>query len=103
MRSVWTTNFDRLAARNSADFNHTTIEVGIDCQDRLYAELHPKRELVCVSLHGDYRYDSLKNTPGRVTERKKTRLRETLIEALRNTPLIVDWLQRARSVGYGSA
>ena len=87
VRSVWTTNFDGFAARASADFNLTTIEVGIDCQDRLY-QIPSKEELVCVSLHGDYRYDSLKNTPEEL-QKQETHLRKALIEALRNTPLIV--------------
>ena len=36
VRSVWTTNFDGFAARTSTDFNLTTIEMGIDCQNRLH-------------------------------------------------------------------
>ena len=97
VRSVWTTNFDRLATRNSGDFNHTTIEVGIDCQDRL-CRPPSKGELVCVSLHGDYRYDSLKNTPEEL-QTQETGLREALIDELRNTPLIViGYSGRDRSV-----
>jgi len=35
IRSVWTTNFDGLAARAAAHCAITPIEVGIDCQERL--------------------------------------------------------------------
>ncbi len=87
MRSVWTTNFDGFATRTAADFNLTTIEVGIDCQDRLH-RIPSKGELVCVSLHGDYRYDSLKNTQEEL-QTQETELREALIRELRNTPMIV--------------
>ena len=87
VRSVWTTNFDGFAARTSADFNLTTIEIGIDCQDRLH-RIPSKGELVCVSLHGDYRYDSLKNTQEEL-QTQETVLQKALIEELRNTSLIV--------------
>ena len=87
VRSVWTTNFDGFAARTSTDFNLTTIEIGIDCQNRLH-RIPSKGELVCVALHGDYRYDSLKNTPEEL-QTQETALQKALIEELRNTPLIV--------------
>ena len=87
VRSVWTTNFDRLTVRASADFDLTPIEVGIDCQDRL-PRVPSKGELLCISLHGDYRYDSLKNTREEL-QTQETELRRALIEELRNTSLIV--------------
>ena len=87
VRSVWTTNFDGFVARASANFNLTPIEVGIDCQDRLH-RIPAKGEIICVSLHGDYRYDSLKNTPEEL-QTQETGLRGALIDELRNTPLIV--------------
>ncbi len=86
-RSIWTTNFDGLTSRASGSFQLTTIEVGIDSQDRLPRT--PNRgELVCVSLHGDYRYDELKNTPKEL-QTQEERLRSALIDELRNIPLIV--------------
>ena len=97
VRSVWTTNFDGLTARASADFDLTPIEVGIDCQNRLQ-RVPSKGELLCISLHGDYRYDSLKNTQEDL-QTQETELREALIEELRNTPLIVTgYSGRDRSV-----
>src|SRR5262249_32654300 len=61
VRSVWTTNFDGLPARAAGNFPITPIDVGIDCQERLPRQPR-KGELLCVSMHGDYRYDALKNT-----------------------------------------
>ena len=87
VRSVWTTNFDGLAARISTDFNLTTIEIGIDCQHRLH-RIPTRGELVCISLHGDYRYDVLKNTPGEL-QTQEAELRKALVEELRNTSLVV--------------
>ena len=87
VRSVWTTNFDGFATKTAVDFNLTTIEVGIDCQHRLH-RIPSKGELICVSLHGDYRYDSLKNTQEEL-QTQETELRKALIRELRNTPMIV--------------
>jgi hypothetical protein len=47
-----------------------------------------RNELLCVSLHGDYRYDQLKNT-NEETQAQEATLRAALIEELRQTPLIV--------------
>ena len=88
LQSVWTPNFDGLAAKAAARSKViSAIEVGIDCQERLFRK--PRRnELVCVSLHGDYRYDALKNTPVELQAQEKT-LRDQLIEGLQDTPLVV--------------
>lgn len=85
--SVWTTNFDALASRAAAGANITALDVGIDCQHRLPSS--PKAgELLNVSLHGDYRYDLLKNTAGEVQE-QEARLIEELVRSLKSAPTIV--------------
>lgn len=86
-RSVWTTNFDGLTARACANFQLTPVEVGIDSQNRLPRQ-PSKGELLCVSLHGDYRYDDLINTP-RELQSHDDQLRKALVEELRNRPLII--------------
>lgn len=88
IQSVWTPNFDGLTAKAAADSESlTVIEVGIDCQGRLPRP--PKRnELICVSLHGDYRYDQLKNTPAELQQQEKL-LRGELVDKLRDLPLVV--------------
>jgi len=86
-RSIWTTNFDGLVARAAASFDLTLVEVGIDCKERVFRQ--PERnELVCVSLHGDYRYDYLKNTSGEL-QAQEAELRAALIETLKTHSLIV--------------
>jgi hypothetical protein len=59
--TVWTTNFDDLVSRACAAANVTCISVGIDSAIRV---LRPpvSGEIRVVSLHGDFRYDALKNT-----------------------------------------
>jgi len=87
VRSVWSPNFDNLAARAAANFKLTPIEVGIDTQNRI-GQAPKKGELLCVSMHGDYRYDKLKNTPEEL-QNQETALRSALIAGLRDTSLIV--------------
>ena len=97
IRSVWSTNFDGLVARAAASFSLTPLEVGIDSQQRL-TRSPEQGELFCISLHGDYRYDALKNT----TEELQTEeavLCKALIEKTRTTSLIVvGYSGRDRSV-----
>ena len=47
-----------------------------------------KGELLCVSLHGDYRYDELKNTPDEL-QQQDMELRNALIDEMRRKPVVV--------------
>ena len=87
IRSVWTTNFDCLVARACAATSVTPIEIGIDCQRRLFRQ-PSNTELVCVSLHGDYRYDPLSNTETELQEQEE-QLKASLIETAKTQSLIV--------------
>ena len=86
VESVWTTNFDRLAVR-AADGELTVVEVGLDAPERV---LRPRRqgELLHIALHGDFRYDALKNTAQEVQEQDAT-LRGALIDRATGTDLVV--------------
>ncbi len=87
VRAVWTTNFDGLPARAAAAFRLTPIEVGIDSQHRLARALRTG-EILCVSLHGDYRYDRLKNT-GEELQQQELRLLAEFVRQLREVPVLV--------------
>lgn len=87
IRSVWTTNFDALPARAAASCNLTPFEVGIDSQPRVQRPTG-KNILMCVAMHGDYRYDALKNTREELQKQEEV-LREALIQEAKQTPLIV--------------
>ncbi|MCY4128770.1 MAG: SIR2 family protein [Gammaproteobacteria bacterium] len=87
IRSVWSTNFDGLPARAAATFKLSPLEVGIDSQERAVRQTG-KGELLCVSLHGDYRYDALKNTSYEL-QRQEEALSKALIDELRQRPTIV--------------
>ncbi|CAG4893057.1 hypothetical protein R54767_01455 [Paraburkholderia gardini] len=87
IQTVWTTNFDGLIARAATATNLTPIEIGVDSQQRLY-RAPGKGELACVSMHGDYRYDRLKNSPGELAQ-VEVQLRDSLIEALGTHTVVV--------------
>lgn len=61
VKSVWTTNFDGLMVRAGHQNNLTPIEITLDNADRIFRNQSTK-ELLCIALHGDYKYTTLKNT-----------------------------------------
>lgn len=87
IKSVWTTNFDGLAARSATAANVTPIEIGIECQQRLF-RAPGERELACVSMHGDYRYDRLKNTPDELSDQEAD-LRSSFVQSLKTHTVVV--------------
>ena len=97
IRSTWSTNFDGLVVRAAAEFDLIPIEIGIESAQRTYRQ--PARgELLAVSLHGDYRYDQLKNTSTELQNQDAT-LRKALIENLKTHSLVVvGYSGRDRSV-----
>ncbi len=87
IRSVWTTNFDQLASRAIGECQLTPVEVGIDSKHRIVRPAS-SGEVLIVSLHGDYRYDALKNTQQELQDQERE-LEQALIQELTNTPTIV--------------
>ncbi len=86
-RSIWTTNFDCLVARAASEFDLTPVEVGIDSKERIFRQ--PERnELMCVSLHGDYRYDPLKNT-SKELQAQEIELKNALVSTLKTHSLVI--------------
>lgn len=85
--SVWTTNFDGLIARAAGSFKLAPVEVGIDCQHRAMRAARAG-ELLIVSMHGDYRYDELKNTSEELKEQERT-LKDSLIKECDATSFVV--------------
>ncbi len=87
IRSVWTTNFDNLTSRAAANFQLTPVEVGMDCQHRAFRQ-PTKGEIISVALHGDYRYDSLKNTKVELRD-QEAKLRHALVGLTKDDSMIV--------------
>lgn len=87
VRSVWTTNFDGLVSRASAVANLICIEIGIDTAHRVERP-QAEGELRVISMHGDYRYDDLKNTEPEL-QQQEAGLRTELLHELRDYDLVV--------------
>ena len=69
----------------------------VDTAGRVDRIIRPE-ELLCVALHGDYRYDALKNTDDEL-QKQDEKLREKLIEDLVNTSvLIIGYSGRDQSI-----
>ena len=87
IKSIWTTNFDQLVSRAIAPSSVVPVEIGIDSAHRVI-RASKTGELIIVSLHGDYRYDQLKNTADEI-KRQEYDLELGLIEELRDSPVII--------------
>ena len=87
VRSVWTTNFDGLVPRASAAVDLICIEVGIDTPHRAERP-QAEGELRAISVHGDYRYDNLKNTEAEL-QQQEAALRTELLHELQDYDLVV--------------
>lgn len=60
-KSIWTTNFDGLMVKCAYQYSITPIEITLESVERIYRN-DVKGELLCIALHGDYKYGELKNT-----------------------------------------
>jgi len=85
--SVWTTNFDDLIIKAAHINNISPIEITLDSQERIYRPISNK-ELICVFLHGDYKYGYLKNTATELDAQSEIFIK-ALKEHLKNRHLIV--------------
>ncbi|UJS20161.1 MAG: SIR2 family protein [Candidatus Brocadia sp.] len=84
---VFTTNFDGLLTRAAYLNNLTPIEVTIDTEDYIHRQLE-KNRIMCVALHGDYKYEKLKNT-GKELDNQSVEFEKALQFHLYNKNLIV--------------
>ena len=88
IKSVWTTNFDGLMVKCAHQYSSLVpIEITADTSDRLYRN-RASQELMCIELHGDYKYGSLKNTSNELDSQEKSFVK-ALLHELTNQDLIV--------------
>lgn len=79
IKSVWTTNFDGLMVKCAYQYTPLIpIEITADTADRIYRG-DVDNELLCIELHGDYKYGELKNTAYELDSQN-----EVFIHALKN-------------------
>src|SRR5258705_2915189 len=61
LKSVFTTNFDGLVEKAAHQMGVTPISISLDTADRIHRTAN-NNELLCIALHGDFKYSPLKNT-----------------------------------------
>lgn len=86
---IWTTNFDDLVERGRpANRKRPFLQIGMDSSNRFDNVRRDGEDVVQIFLHGDYRYDSLKNTSEelRSLDIKHT---ERFKELTKDLPLVV--------------
>jgi hypothetical protein len=90
VRQVWTTNFDDLLDRafSIVAEGKSASVVGLDTAARLEKYLRDERYPIIVKLHGDFRYDDIKNVAAEVAE-IDSELREALVEASKHYGLFI--------------
>lgn len=88
IKSVWTTNFDGLMIKCAHQYAPLVpIEITTETSSRVYRE-DVEGELLCVALHGDYKYGELKNTVQEL-DSQNGELTKALLHELTNRDLIV--------------
>lgn len=87
IKSVWTTNFDGLVERAAQSMSITPIAVNLDNYSQIYNQI-TNNELLCVALHGDYKFSSLKNTEKELDNQSNV-FKEVLSHYLVDKSLIV--------------
>lgn len=70
-KSVWTTNFDGLMLKCAHQYKIMPIEITLESVDRIYRN-NADGELLCITLHGDYKYGELKNTAAELDAQNDT-------------------------------
>lgn len=88
IKCVWTTNFDGLMVKCAHQYTPLVpIEITSETSDRVYRN-DVDQELLCIALHGDYKYGSLKNTENEL-DTQDGELEKALCHQLQNRDLIV--------------
>jgi hypothetical protein len=97
VRKIWTTNFDHLVAKAASNYSLTPIEIGLDSVHRI-DRIAAEGELLICAIHGDYRYDQLKNTDDELKD-QDAKLKEILVNDAASSHIIVSGFSgRDRSV-----
>lgn len=88
IKCVWTTNFDGLMVKCAHQYTPLVpIEITSETSERVYRD-DVDQELLCIALHGDYKYGSLKNTEDEL-DTQDGELEKALLHQLQNRDLIV--------------
>lgn len=88
IKSVWTTNFDGMMEKCAHQYGEIVpVAITLDSVDRI-RKGEVDKELLCISLHGDYKFGELKNTQKELDTQNSV-LIQALSQELSNRDLIV--------------
>lgn len=96
-KSVWTTNFDGLMLKCAHQYKLNPIEVTAETSDRIYLG-DATNELLCIALHGDYKYGALKNTASELDSQNDVYFRVLRHELARRDLLVIGYSGRDSSL-----
>lgn len=97
VRSIWTTNFDGLSLKVAHQYNVTPIEVTLESQQRIY-RAETNKELLCIALHGDYKYGPLKNTASELDAQSEILINALKQELSKRNLIVIGYSGRDRSI-----
>ncbi len=97
IKSVWTTNFDGLMTKCAHTYDISPIEITTDTADRIYRSDNA-RELLCVGLHGDYKYGFLKNTVTELDSQNDTFSSALSYELAKRSLIVIGYSGRDKSL-----
>lgn len=96
-KSVWTTNFDGLMLKCAHQYNLNPIEVTAETSDRIYSG-NADNEVLCIALHGDYKYGALKNTTSELDSQNDVFIRAISHELANRDLLVIGYSGRDKSL-----
>lgn len=97
IKSVWTTNFDGLSVKTTHQYSVTPVEVTLETQERIHRP-DVNKELLCVALHGDYKYGELKNTAMELDAQSDVLIRALQYELAKRNLIVIGYSGRDKSL-----
>lgn len=97
IKSVWTTNFDGLMVKTAHQYDIVPIEVTLESQDRVFRN-DAEKELLCIALHGDYKYGPLKNTEEELDNQSDILIKALSHETVKRNFIVVGYSGRDNSL-----
>jgi len=97
IKSIWTTNFDGLSLKAAHQYYLTPVEVTLESQERIYRP-DVDKELLCVALHGDYKYGALKNTTTELDSQSDVLIKTLQHELAKRNLIVIGYSGRDKSL-----
>lgn len=97
IKSVWTTNFDGLSVKTAHQYSLTPVEVTLESQKRIHRP-DVNKELLCVALHGDYKYGALKNTATELDSQSDVLINALQYELAKRNLIVIGYSGRDKSL-----